>query len=118
MASPNAASEAYLNAMDREAAMITASHASAAFATYKEYGNWIWGHYINSTDEVKCGFRKDKGFLIMFKLMPEDVEDWEGVGDCPDKEGGKDGEEMDDDMEKADEDMFTGIPTLFKLFKI
>lgn len=54
----------------------------------------------------------------MFKLMPEDVEDWEGTEDCPKKEGGKDGEEMDDDMEEADEDMFTGIPTLFKLFKI
>lgn len=114
MTPKNDKAEAYLNAMEREMAMHTASHASAVFATYKEYSNWIWGAYINSSDEAKCGFRKDKGFLIMFKLMPEDVKDWEGTGDCPDKEGDMDGE----DMEEAEGEMFTGIPTLFKLFKI
>jgi hypothetical protein len=103
MASPNAYSAAYLNAMDREMALHTAEHVAAAFELYMEYGNWIWGAYMNSDDMTKKEWRKDKDFLMMFRLFPEDVEGWGDGGD--DEEGGDDGE------------MFTVMPSLRKLFR-
>lgn len=93
--------------MDREMALHTAEHVAAAFELYMEYGNWIWAAYMNSDEMTKKEWRKDKEFLMMFRLMPEDVEGW---GD------GEEGE--DGDMEdKMGEDMFRTMPSLRKLFR-
>jgi len=114
-ASPsNAAAETFMAAMERELAFHTAAHMAGAFEVYLEYGNWLWAAYMNSDDATKCEWRKDKDFLMMLHLMPKDVEDWEGC------DGDAEGEEkMEDDMEGDEEEgkLFTGVPTLFKLFK-
>merc|ERR1719411_2138180 len=110
MASPNATAGAYIATMEREMALHTASHVAGAFELYLEMGNWLWAAYMNSDDATKCEWRKDKGFLIMLQLMPEDVKDWEGC------DGDAEGEEkMEGDMEEGK--LFTGVPTITKLFK-
>lgn len=110
LASPNVNAPTFMAAMERELAYHTASHVAGAFELYLEYGNWLWAAYMNSDDATKCEWRKDKGFLIMLQLMPEDVKDWEGC------DGDAEGEEkMEGDMEEGK--LFTGVPTITKLFK-
>jgi hypothetical protein len=102
MATPNATAGAFIGTMEREIANHAANHIAAAFELYLEMGNWIWAQYMNSSDEVKKEWREDKNFLMMLKLKPEDVEDWE--------QGGDDDEMMDDDMMIAKR----GPPSLIK----
>ena len=97
-------------AMEREMAYHTASHVAAAFELYLEYYNWLWAAYMNSDEATKCEWRKDKGFLIMLEMLPEDVKDWEGCD-------GEGKEKMEGDMEDEEGKLFTGVPTINKLFK-
>ena len=106
MASPNATAGAYIATMEREMALHTASHVAGAFELYLEMANWLWAAYMNSPEEAKEEWRKDKDFLMMLKLKPEDVEDWES---------GAEGEMMEDDMMTAN--LMTGIPSPRKLFR-
>merc|ERR1719195_421006 len=71
----------YMAAMEREMAMHTAEHVAGAFELYHAMPSWIWGAYLASSDEEKAKFREDKEFLMMLKLTPEMVEDWDKEGD-------------------------------------
>ena len=107
MATPNATAGSYIASMERDMAYHTAAHVAGAFELYLEMGNWVWAAYMNSSEEAKAGFREDKDFLMMLKLKPEDVEDWESGTDMDDKD-------MDDNMTA---NLMAGIPSPRKLFK-
>merc|ERR1719479_635191 len=107
LASPNVNAPTFMAAMERELAMHTASHVAGAFELYLEMGNWLWAAYMNSPEEAKEEWRKDKDFLMMLHLKPEDVEDWES--------GAEEGEMMEDDMMTSN--LMTGIPSPRKLFR-
>merc|ERR1719361_1469741 len=74
----NATAAAYMATMEREMAQHTASHVAGAFEIYHAMPSWLWGAYMNSSDEEKAKWRSDKEFLMMLKLTPEAVEDWDG----------------------------------------
>jgi hypothetical protein len=105
MATPNATAGSYIASMERDMAYHTAAHVAGAFELYLEMGNWVWAAYMNSSEEAKAGFREDKDFLMMLKLKPEDVEDWES------------GAEDDMDMDMMTANLMAGIPSPRKLFK-
>jgi len=88
----NATAASYMAKMEREMANHEASHIAGHFEMYHYAPSWLWGAYMASSDEEKAKWRSDKEFLMMLKLTPEMVEDW-------DKEKG-DYEKMD--MEKDD----------------
>merc|ERR1719189_2684751 len=69
---------AFMATMEREMAQHTASHVAGAFEIYHAMPSWLWGAYMNSSDEEKAKWRSDKEFLMMLKLTPEAVEDWDG----------------------------------------
>merc|ERR1719195_1102731 len=77
----NSTAYSYMAAMEREMAMHTAEHVAGAFELYHAMPSWIWGAYLASSDEEKAKFREDKEFLMMLKLTPEMVEDWDKEGD-------------------------------------
>ena len=77
----NSTAYSYMAAMEREMAKHTAEHVAGAFELYHAMPSWIWGAYMNSSDEEKAKFREDKEFLMMLKLSPEIVEDWGKEGD-------------------------------------
>ena len=79
--SSNAAAEPYLSKMEREMANHEASHIAAHFEMYHYASSWLWGAYMASSDEEKAKWRSDKEFLMMLKLTPEMVEDWDKDGD-------------------------------------
>merc|ERR1712113_934901 len=87
----NSTAYSYMAALERETAKHTAEHVAGAFELYHAMPSWIWGAYMNSSDEEKAKFREDKEFLMMLKLTPEMVEDW--------------GKEGDEKMEKKDGEM-------------
>jgi len=72
----NSTAESYMNAMEREMATHTASHVAGAFELYHSMPSWLWGAYMNSSEEDKAMWREDKEFLMMLKLTPEAVEKW------------------------------------------
>merc|ERR1712088_534572 len=72
----NATAAAYMATMEREMAQHTASHVAGAFEIYHSMPSWLWGAYMNSSEEDKAMWREDKGFLMMLKLTPEAVEKW------------------------------------------
>merc|ERR1712038_475432 len=87
-----------------------ASHVAGAFEIYHAMPSWLWGAYMASSEEDKQAWREDKDFLMMLKLTPEMVEDW-------DKEGE---EKMDKDMKMEDKpaSLMAGPPNqLRKIFK-
>merc|ERR550539_219217 len=77
----NATAAAYMATMEREMAQHTASHVAGAFEIYHAMPSWLWGAYMASSDEEKAKWRSDKEFLMMLKLTPEMVEDWDKEGD-------------------------------------
>ena len=77
----NATAAAYMATMEREMAQHTASHVAGAFEIYHAMPSWLWGAYMASSDEEKAKWRSDKEFLMMLKLTPEMVEDWDKDGD-------------------------------------
>jgi len=77
----NSTAYSYMAAMEREMAMHTAEHVAGAFELYHAMPSWIWGAYLAASDEDKAKFREDKEFLMMLKLTPEMVEDWDKEGD-------------------------------------
>ena len=89
----NSTAYSYMATMEREMAQHTASHVAGAFEIYHAMPSWLWGAYQASSDEEKAKWRSDKEFLMMLKLTPEMVEDW-------DKEKGDDYEKMDMDEKK------------------
>lgn len=117
LASPNVAAAGYMAAMEREMAYHTGSHVAGAFELYLEYGNWLWAAYMSSDDATKCEWRKDKDFLMMLQLMPEDVEDWEGCDGDAEGEEKMEGDMKEGDMDEEEGKLFTGVPHLNKLFK-
>merc|ERR1712083_461795 len=74
----NATAAAYMATMEREMAQHTASHVAGAFEIYHAMPSWLWGAYMASSDEEEAKWRSDKEFLMMLKLTPEMVEDWDG----------------------------------------
>ena len=103
----NSTASSYMAAMEREMAMHTAEHVAGAFELYHAMPSWLWGAYMNSSDEEKAKFREDKEFLMMLKLTPEAVKDWDREGD----------EKMDHDEKKPMDNLMVGPPSLRKAFK-
>ena len=62
-------------------ALHAANHIAAHFEMYHYASSWLWGAYMASSDEEKAKWRSDKEFLMMLKLTPEMVEDWDKDGD-------------------------------------
>jgi hypothetical protein len=81
----NSTAYAYMATMEREMAQHTASHVAGAFEIYHAMPSWLWGAYMASSDEDKAKWRSDKEFLMMLKLTPEMVEDWDMDGEKMDK---------------------------------
>jgi len=84
-------------------ALHAANHIAAHFEMYHEASNWIWAAYMNSDEDTKAEFRKDKDFLMMLNLTEDMVKEW-----------GMDGEKeemMEEDMEK-ESSLMTGPPSL------
>lgn len=96
----NSTAYSYMAKMERQMAQHTASHVAGAFELYHAMPSWIWGAYMASSEEEKAKFREDKEFLMMLKLTPEMVEDWDKEGDDYEKmekmEGGEKPEEKKD----------------------
>ena len=77
----NATAASYMAKMEREMANHEASHIAGHFEMYHYASSWLWGAYMASSDEEKAKWRSDKEFLMMLKLTPEMVEDWDKDGD-------------------------------------
>ena len=103
LATPNGTSAAYMALMEREMANHAASHIAGHFEMYHYAKDWVWGAYMNSSDEEKAAYREDKKFLMMLHLTPEMVEDMGMNGD------------KDMDMDK-DKKMMDGPPALIMSF--
>merc|ERR1712051_498842 len=50
-------------------------HIAGAFELYLESSSWVWGAYMDSSDEDKALWREDREFLNMLDLTPEKVEE-------------------------------------------
>jgi len=111
LATPNATAGSYMAAMEREMAMHTAEHVAGAFEIYHAMPSWLWGAYMASSEEDKQAWREDKEFLMMLKLTPEAVEDWDKEGDEK-----MDYEKMDGEKKPMD-NLMVGPPSLRKVFK-
>ena len=107
----NATAAAYMATMEREMAQHTASHVAGAFEIYHAMPSWLWGAYMASSEEDKQAWREDKEFLMMLKLTPEAVEDWDKEGDEK-----MDYEKMDGEKKPMD-NLMVGPPSLRKVFK-
>jgi hypothetical protein len=75
LASPNLFAYPYMARMERELANHEASHIAGAFELYLESSNWVWGAYMDSSDEDKALWREDREFLQILDLTPEKVEE-------------------------------------------
>ena len=107
----NSTAYAYMATMEREMAQHTASHVAGAFEIYHAMPSWLWGAYMASSEEDKQAWREDKEFLMMLKLTPEAVEDWDKEGDEK-----MDYEKMDGEKKPMD-NLMVGPPSLRKVFK-